>query len=72
MKKLTIALAIAGAMTGAAQAQSSVEIYGIADVGFVRETGNVGTTATAAGNKITSGAQSGTRLGFKGKEDLGG
>jgi len=71
MKKLTIALAIAGAMTGAAQAQSSVEIYGIADVGFVRETGNVG-GGVAAGNKITSGAQSGTRLGFKGKEDLGG
>lgn len=71
MKKLTIALAIAGGMTGAAQAQSSVEIYGIADVGFVRETGNVG-GGVAAGNKITSGAQSGTRLGFKGKEDLGG
>jgi predicted porin len=72
MKKLTIALAVAGAIAGSAHAQSAVEIYGIADVGFVRETGNVGTTASAAGNKITSGAQSGTRIGFKGKEDLGG
>ncbi|MFM7523457.1 MAG: porin, partial [Betaproteobacteria bacterium] len=72
MKKLTIALAVAGAIAGSAHAQSAVEIYGIADVGFVRETGNVGTTASAAGNKITSGAQSGTRIGFKGKEDLSG
>jgi len=29
------------------------------------------TGSTAGGNRITSGAQSGTRLGFKGKEDLG-
>jgi len=70
MKKLTIALALAGAFTGAAHAQSTVEIYGIADMGLVRETGNV-PGATPAGTKITSGAQSGTRLGFKGKEDLG-
>ena len=72
MKKLNLALVLAGALTGAAQAQSAVEVYGIADMGLVREVGNVaGSGATAAGNKITSGAQSGTRLGFKGKEDLG-
>jgi predicted porin len=39
-------------------------------MGFVRETGDVGST-DAAGNKMVSGAQSGTRLGFKGTEDLG-
>ncbi|MCE2830694.1 MAG: porin [Oxalobacteraceae bacterium] len=72
MKKLNLALVLAGALTGAAQAQSAIEVYGIADMGLVREVGNVaGSGATAAGNKITSGAQSGTRLGFKGKEDLG-
>ena len=72
MKKLNLALVLTGALTGAAQAQSAIEVYGIADMGLVREVGNVaGSGATAAGNKITSGAQSGTRLGFKGKEDLG-
>lgn len=70
MKKLHLALAVAGALTGAAQAQSAVEVYGIVDLGFTREVGNVG-GSVAGGNKISSGAQSGTRLGFKGKEDLG-
>lgn len=70
MKKLNLALVLAGALAGAAQAQSAVEVYGIADVGFVREIGNVG-ASVAGGNKLSSGAQSGTRLGFKGKEDLG-
>ncbi len=83
MKKSFVALALAGAFSGAAQAESTVEIYGIVDMGFVRETGDVpgltnptSTTPTAhvapGGNKLTSGAQSGTRLGFKGTEDLGG
>jgi predicted porin len=70
MKKLQLALAVAGALTGAAQAQSAVEVYGIVDMGLVREVGSVA-GGTAGGNKISSGAQSGTRLGFKGKEDLG-
>jgi predicted porin len=70
MKKLNLALALTGALTGAAQAQSAVEVYGIADMGFVREIGNVG-ASVAGGNKISSGAQSGSRLGFKGEEDLG-
>ncbi len=70
MKKLHLALAVAGALTGAAHAQSAVEVYGIVDMGFTREAGNVG-SSVAGGNKISSGAQSGTRLGFKGKEDLG-
>jgi predicted porin len=70
MKKLNLALVLAGALTGAAQAQSAVEVYGIVDMGFVREVGDVA-GVSAVGNRITSGAQSGTRLGFKGKEDLG-
>jgi predicted porin len=70
MKKLHIALALAGAFASAAQAQSAIEIYGIVDMGLVREAGQVG-TSQPVGNKITSGAQSGTRLGFKGSEDLG-
>jgi predicted porin len=72
MKKLNLALVLAGALTGAAQAQSAVEVYGIVDMGVVRDSGSViDTTGTSYGTKVSSGAQSGTRLGFKGKEDLG-
>ena len=76
MKKSLVALALAGAFASAAQAQS-IEMYGIVDMGFVQESGGP-TGPTSAGtakgaiNKLTSGAQSGTRLGFKGTEDLGG
>lgn len=76
MKKSLVALALAGAFASAAQAQS-VELYGIVDMGFVQEsggpTGTLPSLATPRGtiNKLTSGAQSGTRLGFKGTEDLG-
>jgi predicted porin len=72
MKKLNLALVLASALTGAAQAQSAVEVYGIVDMGVVRDSGSViDTTGTSYGTKLSSGAQSGTRLGFKGKEDLG-
>ncbi len=83
MKKLHVALALAGTLAGTANAQSAVEIYGVLDMGLVRDSGQVTgltTSATAtppstqiqpAGNKLVSGAQSGTRLGFKGTEDLG-
>ena len=81
MKKSLVALALAGAFASAAQAQS-IEMYGIVDMGFVQESGGptvpvllpTATNPRPPGtvNKITSGAQSGTRLGFKGTEDLGG
>lgn len=66
MKKSLVALALAGAFASAAQAQS-IEMYGIVDMGFVKESGG----AAGSFTKLTSGAQSGTRLGFKGTEDLG-
>jgi len=73
MKKLFIALAIAGASVGVAHAQSAAEIYGVADMGFVAESGTVPTATTKVTpvNKLSSGVQSGTRLGFKGTENLG-
>jgi predicted porin len=73
MKKLFIALAIAGASVGGAHAQSAVEIYGVVDMGFVAESGTTPTATTKVTpvNKLTSGVQSGTRLGFKGTENLG-
>ena len=69
MKKSLIALAVMAAVAGSAQAQSSVTVYGIADMAV--QAGNRG---TGSGTKyaLDSGEQGGSRLGFKGTEDLGG
>ncbi|MGV7208592.1 porin [Oxalobacteraceae bacterium A2-2] len=68
MKKSLISIAILGALSNVALAQSNVTIYGTVDAGLTSERGG------AAGNvtKVTSGAASASRLGFKGTEDLGG
>lgn len=67
MKKTIIALAVLGAAAANASAQSSVTVYGLVDAGLVREFG----AASGAVNKVTGGVGSGSRLGFKGTEDLG-
>ena len=70
MKKSLIALAVMAA-AGAASAQSSVQLYGIADLWF-------GTTETGVGaaklkqTGLTDGGVSNSRFGLKGSEDLGG
>lgn len=69
MKKSLLALAVLGAFAGAASAQTSVTIYGIADAGLSFEGGSK--TGDSV-NKLSSGIESGSRLGFKGTEDLGG
>jgi predicted porin len=64
-----------GAFASAAQAQSSVTVYGIVDVGYVGGNSRVasGTAVTkGTSNQFSSGAESTSRLGFKGTEDLGG
>ncbi len=67
MKKSTLALAMLGAFAGVASAQTNVTIYGVVDAGLVRtDNGSAKTTS------LDSGKQSGSRLGFKGTEDLGG
>ena len=68
MNKKMLALALS-AWAGAAAAQSNVTVYGIVDMALVRESGGVGNAAAAT--KLTSGVESGSRLGFKGREDLG-
>ncbi|HJV82379.1 porin [Noviherbaspirillum sp.] len=68
MKKSFLALAVLGAFAGAASAQSSVNIYGLIDTGIVGESGGAAGSVT----KMTSGVTAGSRLGFRGKEDLGG
>ncbi|GGX45437.1 porin [Undibacterium squillarum] len=69
MKKSLIALSVLAAVAGSAQAQSSVTVYGVLDMAFNAEHNGTG----APGNKfaVDSGIQSGSRLGFKGSEDLG-
>jgi predicted porin len=68
MKKSLLALAVLTAIAGAAQAQSSVTIYGKIDLGGVLDSGG----ANGKSVRIDSGVTGGSRLGFKGVEDLGG
>ncbi len=70
MKKSLIALAALATVATAAQAQSSVTIYGIVDSGVARVT-NVDSTQKN-GTYVGSGLLSTSRFGFKGSEDLGG
>ncbi len=63
-----LACATLACAAGASWAQSTVTIYGVADAGFVHEGGGPGGTTN---NKLTSGVASGSRLGFRGTEDLG-
>jgi len=70
MKKSLIALA-ALAATGAF-AQSTVTLYGLADIayGAQKTTGEAGRSIKSSG--VQDGAQAGSRIGFRGTEDLGG
>src|SRR5450830_1199537 len=73
MKKSLLALAVLGAFAGAAQAQSSVTIYGIVDTGVVYQSkAATGTGGTGSKFSVNSGVIQGSRIGFKGVEDLGG
>ena len=77
MKKSLIALA-ALATVGAAQAQSSVTVYGTYDLGYgVTKYENVGGSTAAGSQKQESRSMVGSpltsnRIGFRGTEDLGG
>ena len=78
MKKSLIALAALGTIASSAMAQSSVTIYGIIDLGLVKQNradpdaerslGGVGQT----NNQVNVAQGTKSRLGFKGVEDLGG
>jgi predicted porin len=68
MKKSLIALALMGAFSGAAVAQSNVTLYGILDVNVQRNDPENGSATTG----INGGHQSGNRWGVRGSEALGG
>jgi predicted porin len=80
MKKSLIALAALSAFATAAQAQSSVTVYGILDVGYgeskLTNSGNSNTALNTTRKSSTTGNGDGglatSRLGFRGVEDLGG
>ncbi|AMP17045.1 porin [Collimonas pratensis] len=79
MKKSLIALTVLGTIAGAAQAQSSVTIYGTVDAGVTFSNnnvpaGNVDANSRLGGSKfgVGSGNIDTSRIGFKGVEDLGG
>ncbi len=67
INKTTIALALA-ALSGAAGAQTSVTIFGVADAA-VR---SASTNGAGSITSLVSGAYSSSRYGFRGQEDLGG
>jgi predicted porin len=78
MKKSLFAVAAATAFAGAAQAQSSVTVYGILDVGYINSSQSLPSARAGQPNNKTSSASFGqsaettSRLGFRGTEDLGG
>jgi predicted porin len=69
MQKKIIALAVAGLVSGAAFAQSNVTVYGVADMYYAYSSAN--TANQDRSHHINSGGLSGSRIGFKGTEDLG-
>ena len=66
MKKAVL-IALGLAAGAGAHAQTNVTIYGIVDAAIVGESGGVNGHQT----KITSGAASASRIGFRGTEELG-
>lgn len=66
MRLHLVALLSVASMSAMAQ-QSSVVVYGVMDLGLVSDS-NAGKSTT----KVDSGNQTASRLGFTGKEDLGG
>ncbi len=69
MKKTLAALAVLGAFSGAAFAQSNVQVYGLVDGGLQFINPSVDALDSTFG--LASGQQSGSRFGLKGSEDLG-
>ncbi len=79
MKKLLIASAALAMVAGTAQAQSSVTVYGLIDAGYA--TSDIDYGANLSNNQKVvgglhsgngTGTLSGSRIGFRGVEDLGG
>jgi len=74
MKKSLLALAVTGAFAGAAQAQSSVTVYGLYDGGQnilkVKETSTAGAVTESQSGGFSGNASASSRIGFRGTESL--
>lgn len=66
MQKKLIALAVAGLVSAPVFAQSNIQIYGVADA-YMQYGDSMGDDTMG----VESGGLSGSRLGFRGEEDLG-
>ncbi|MFL6709710.1 MAG: porin [Massilia sp.] len=64
MKTKFLAVLVASCFAAPVMAQSNVSIYGIADAGIMKQSGQT--------LRVVSGIADGSRIGFKGSEDLGG
>lgn len=69
MKKALLALAVLGAFTGTASAQTNVTIYGLLDAGIRYRDNGAADNNTTWG--VDSGQASSSRLGLRGTKDLG-
>jgi len=71
MKKHLLAAAVAGAFALPAAAQ--VTVYGVIDIGYANHIQeNAARTNTLKSSGVNPGNHAGSRLGFRGEEDLGG
>ncbi|VFR41290.1 outer membrane porin [plant metagenome] len=71
MKKTLLAAAVLAGFAGAAQAETSVTLYGIVDVGVGYQQVKGGGIDKASRVGLIDGVQSGSRWGLRGSEDLG-
>ncbi len=73
MKKSLLALAALGAFASAAQAESSVTLFGLIDTGVNYVNNVVDTDAKTSGSRfnLSSGGLQGSRWGLRGTQDLG-
>jgi predicted porin len=69
--KTLVAAAVFAMGATAAQAQSSVTLYGILDAGVQGSTQSLANGYSSSNFGMASGVQSGNRFGIKGSEDLG-
>jgi predicted porin len=70
MKYPAIAAAVLALASGIAQAQANVQMYGVVDIGLKYDNGSAADGSHLL--SVVSGQRSGSRLGFRGSEDLGG
>jgi predicted porin len=67
MKKAVLAAAVLSSISSAVYAQSNVQVYGLIDSAIVVENGGPKGQVT----KLESGVSNGSRIGFRGTEDIG-